>query len=146
MILENKNKDVLDKTIIIGCGSLGAAIALEKSKDGKNVVVLDNDPDSFLHLDKDYLGEHIIVDCSDAKKLIELGIGRANEVIVATGDDNLNIFLCHCLVKVCSPKSNIVVRIDDESKAPLLDGLKVKTIYPFRLSVDRYTRYLEREG
>ena len=48
------------KAIIIGCGRLGSAIALELYRKGNEVTVIDKDPDSFALLGSEFNGNTIV--------------------------------------------------------------------------------------
>ena len=133
-----------NRTFVIGCGRLGASIANYASQQGEDVVVLDEHKASFTKLDDSFTGYSIVCDATDSSDLEEAGIKNALEVVIATGDDNANLFLahiCHDIYEV----PNIFVRFDDPEKGLLIQGKKIKPIYPFQLSRDRFN-VLKREG
>ncbi|MBQ9458008.1 MAG: NAD-binding protein [Bacilli bacterium] len=126
-----------NRSFVIGCGRLGASIASYSSQQGEDVVVLDANKESFGKLDDSFTGYTIVCDATDASELEEAGIKNAYEVIVTTGDDNANLFIahiCHDIYEI----PNIFVRFDDPEKGLLIQGKKIKPIYPFQLSRDRF--------
>lgn len=126
------------RTFVIGCGRLGASIASYASQQGHDVVVIDEHKDAFTKLDESFTGFSIACDATDSNELEEAGIKNAYEVVITTGDDNDNLFLahvCHDIYEV----PNIFVRFDDPEKGLLIQGKKIKAIYPFQLSRDRFS-------
>ncbi len=125
-------------TIVLGCGRLGASIANYSSQMGGNVVVMDANKSSFEKLNDAFSGITIAADTTDVDELIDAGIENANEVIITTGDDNVNLYLAYiCCKRFEVPY--IYVRFDDPDKGLLIQGMPIKAIYPFQLSLDRFS-------
>ena len=134
-----KTSILKNKTLIIGCGRLGASIANADSLSGKNVLVVDKDSRSFELLSDLFSGYTFLGDVTDLSLLEEAYITSAKEIIIATGDDNVNLFLAYVARKLYNvPK--IYVRRDDPSLEILISDLDVKAIYPFELSLDKFSR------
>ena len=129
--------------VIIGCGRLGSSIANYASQSGHDVIVIDSDESSFDRLDDVFAGLSYVADATDVDALVDFGVSQAKEVVITTGDDNINLFLAHlCAKKFMTPY--VYVRFDDPDKGLLIQGLPIKAIYPFQLSRDRFN--LLREG
>jgi len=126
-------------TMVIGCGRLGATIANYSSQAGDNVVVLDPDKHSFEQLNDSFSGYTIACDASDSEELVDAGIDDAKELIITTGDDNLNLFLAQIAESIYKVPY-IYVRFDDPTYALLIQGMHIKAIYPFQLCVDRFNQ------
>ncbi|MCR5332642.1 MAG: NAD-binding protein [Bacilli bacterium] len=126
-----------NKTLIIGCGRLGASIASKDSASGKNVIVIDRDPNSFELLSDRFSGLKFTGDATDLSLLEEAFITSTKDIVVATGDDNINVFLAQIARQIYNVP-NIYVRLDDPSLEILLRGLDVHAIYPFELSLDKF--------
>lgn len=126
-----------NKTLIVGCGRLGASIANKDSSSGKNVLVIDRDPNSFEFLSDRFSGYQFTGDATDLSLLEEAYIGSAKEIIITTGDDNVNVFLAQVAREIYKVP-NIYVRLDDPTLEVLLRGLDVHAIYPFELSLDKF--------
>lgn len=134
-----KTSILKNKTLIIGCGRLGASIANADSLSGKNVLIVDKDSSSFELLSDLFSGYTFLGDVTDLSLLEEAYITSAKEIIIATGDDNVNLFLAYVARKLYNvPK--IYVRLDDPSLEILISDLDVKAIYPFELSLDKFSR------
>lgn len=134
-----KTSILKNKTLIIGCGRLGASIANADSLSGKNVLVVDKDSSSFELLSDLFSGYTFLGDVTDLSLLEEAYITSAKEIIIATGDDNVNLFLAYVARKLYNVP-NIYVRLDDPSLEILISDLDVKAIYPFELSLDKFSR------
>ncbi len=127
-----------NKTFVIGCGRLGASIALDAYAKGENVTVIDAEDSSFERLSEAFAGYTEVADATDIKTLAELGMDSALSVIITTGDDNVNLFLAHVMDKVFKVP-HIYVRFDDPTLAPLIEGYIVQAIFPFQLSFETFT-------
>lgn len=132
-----KNSMLRNKTLIIGCGRLGTAIANDDSMRGKNVLVIDKDPLAFEYLSEGFSGYTFTGDVTDLSLLEEASIDSAKEVIIVTGDDNVNVFLAHVAREIYDVP-RIFVRLDDPTLEVLLRGMDVNTIFPFELSRDKF--------
>ncbi|HPM07372.1 MAG TPA: NAD-binding protein [Bacilli bacterium] len=126
-----------NKVLIIGCGRLGANIAALASEKGQNVIVVDRNHNSFDRLPESFSGYRVTGDATDLSLLEEAYIKTAKEVVITTGDDNVNLFLAHVACLIYEVPS-IYVRLDDPERGALLNGLKVKAIYPFELSINKF--------
>ena len=133
-----------NKTFVIGCGRLGASIALDAYAKGDNVTVIDREEASFDRLSEAFAGYTEVGDATDIKALHELGMDGASDCIITTGEDNVNLFLAHVIDKVFGVP-HIYVRLDDPELAPLVEGYNVQAIYPFQLSFESFSE-LKRGG
>jgi trk system potassium uptake protein TrkA len=129
---------VRNKTFIIGCGRLGASIALDAYAKGDNVTVIDEKEESFDLLSESYAGYTQVLDATDIKTLERLGMDSVRDLIVTTGNDNVNLFLAHVADKVFHIP-HIYVRFDDPSLKDLIQGYNIQGIYPFQLSFETFT-------
>lgn len=132
-----KTSILKNKTIIIGCGSLGATIANKYSTEGKNIMVIDTDAKSFERLSDRFSGYTFVGDVTDLDVLEEAYITSAKEIIIATGDDNTNLFVAHIARKIYNVPS-IYVRLSDPDSEILIKGMNINAIYPLELSYDKF--------
>ena len=119
--------------IIIGSGKLGSSIAKQLCKKGENVLIIDRNENKLEALE-DYSGFVVNGDATDLALLEENGIKTAKTVVLATNDDNTNLYLtdlCHTIYH--TPR--IFIRLADSRKAVMCDYPEVKTILPFDLSM-----------
>ena len=133
-----KKRSILkNKTLIIGCGRLGSSMANKCAAEGKNIVVLDKTADAFDRLSDTFGGYTLVGDVTDLSFLEESFISTAKEVIITTGNDNINIYLAHVARKIYDVPE-IYVRLDNPENEVLLKGLSIKAIFPFELSYDKF--------
>ncbi len=136
--MERKTSKLKNKTIVVGCGRLGAQIACKDSSSGKNVLIIDNDSSAFDKLSESFSGYTVQGEVTDLSVLEDAYIGSAKEIIIATGNDNINIFVAHVAREIYNVPY-IYVRLDDPSNDILLKGLNIDVISPFELSFDKFT-------
>ena len=78
--------------IIMGCGRLGAELAMMLEQDGHDLAVLDIDKYAFDHLGPDFKGRKILGDGTDQDTLRRAGAERADAFVAATrGDTGLRL-------------------------------------------------------
>lgn len=123
--------------IVLGCGKFGSSIANHASASGENVIIIDKNKSAFSRLDESFSGYTIVADVTDVLELEDAGIKNASDVLIATGDDNVNLYLTHLCAKIYQVPY-VYVRFEDPDKGLLIQGLNVKAIYPFQLTLDRF--------
>ncbi len=74
------------KFCIIGLGSFGTHLARQLSRDGHEIVAVDNDP-THIHALKDEIEYLIQADCTDLNAFHEIPIDACDVVIIAIGRD-----------------------------------------------------------
>ena len=125
-----------NKTLIIGCGRLGASLAGKIAKEGKNVIVVDKFKSSFESLEDSFSGYQIVGDVLDLNTLENAYITSAQEIIITTGNDNVNIYLA-LLAREVFDVPSIFVRLDNPEMVCLLEDKDIEVILPFQLSYDK---------
>ena len=128
-----------NKILIVGCGRFGSSLANKFSSEGKNVMVVDGDPDRFDKLNENFMGYKFVGNGSDISVLRKAHIETANEIIITTGSDNANILIAHLARKIFNVPE-IYVRLEEPESETLLNGLNVKAIFPFELSFEEFKR------
>ena len=123
--------------MIIGCGRFGAGVASMFSTDGLEVVTIDISKDSFNRLSPSYTGFTIDADACDIHVLENAEIKEAGVVLVATGDDNVNIMVSQ-IAKVIFEVPTVVTRLYDTEKEALLTDSGVNVIYPAKLEIGAF--------
>jgi len=132
-----KSKILRNKTLIVGCSSLGATITNKYSHEGKNLMVIDKEPKNFSRLSDHFSGYTITGDIMDLEVLEEAGIRSCAEIIITTNNDNVNLFVAHIARKLYDVP-NIYVRLTEPDNEILLKGMDVKVIFPLELSYDKF--------
>lgn len=126
-----------NKILIVGCGRLGASIANHENEMGGNVIVIDEDESSFDRLDDSFSGFKITGDATDLAILESAYIKTAGEIIITTGNDNVNLFLAHLACQKYQVPE-VYVRFSDPEKSLLISGMNIRAIYPFELSLNKF--------
>lgn len=124
------------RAMIIGCGKLGCAVALELFKRGHDVTVVDSDPNAFYRLGSEFSGNTVVGVAYDKDTLEEAGIQFMDAVILATGSDDMNATtgrVCKDFYMV--PRT--IARINDPRRAKIYESLGIKTISPTGFGADR---------
>lgn len=133
----SRSKILKNKTLIVGCSSLGATIANKYSKEGKNLMVIDKEPKHFERLSDRFSGYTFVGDVTDIGVLEEAGIASAKEIVITTSEDNINLFVAHIARKLFDVP-NIYVRLSEPDNEILLKGMNINAIYPLELSYDKF--------
>ena len=120
--------------IIVGCGRLGASVASMLSSNGVEVAVIDISKDALSKLPASYTGFIIEADACDTHVLEKADIKKAGAVLVATGDDNINLMVSQ-IAKVVYETPVVVTRLYDTDKEALLAGTGIGAIYPIKLEL-----------
>jgi len=74
------------KFCIIGLGTFGTQLARQLSREGHEIVAVDNDPAHITHL-KDEIEYLIQADCTDLNAFHEIPVDACDAVILAIGED-----------------------------------------------------------
>lgn len=126
-----------NKTLVVGCGQLGATIANKFSKEGKNLLIVDESEDAFEQLSEDFSGYTIVGECTDLEVLEQAYIKTCKDIVIVTGDDSINVLVATIAKKIYNVP-NVYVRLSDPDNEVLLKGLGVKVIFPLELSFDKF--------
>jgi len=98
--------------VIIGCGRLGSSLAMEFSKEGQDVVVIDNVEENLERLGSGFNGRRIKGVEIDNYTLIEAGIDYADVFLAVTPDDNINIMACEIAKDIHGVKKVIARNVE----------------------------------
>ena len=87
------------KAIVVGCGRVGSAVALELQGSGWDVTALDENEDSLARLGEHWTGGFLVGHGMDIKLLRDAGIEEADAVVVTTDGDNTNLVIAQVAQK-----------------------------------------------
>ena len=113
--------------LIIGCGRVGSELALQLSRKGHDVVVIDKDPDAFKELGESFNGITLTGDGFDIDILKEAGIKDAGALCSVTNSDNVNVIAAQIAKKIFKIP-HVVARIYDTRSAYIYQKLGVTII------------------
>src|SRR5712671_4927059 len=121
--------------LIIGCGRVGATIALQLNLEGWDVTVVDENEDALSRLGDNWPGRFIVGHGMDVDLLREAGIEEAEAVVVATNGDNTNIVIGQVAQKRFGINC-VVVRILDPARADFYAERGLRTVCPTKTAID----------
>ena len=117
------------KIVIMGCGRVGARLAMLLDEDGHQVTVLDNDAYSFRRLPPDFGGIALLGNGIDEEALKKAGIEEADAFVAVTQGDNRNVMAAQ-IAKYIFDVPRAVCRIYDPLRWELYQTLGLETLSP----------------
>ncbi len=129
------------KIIIIGCGRMGAGLALYLQTSDHSVTVIDNDPSAFERLEPAFRGETIPGDALDRDVLLRAGIEQADCLAALTPNDSINLVVAR-LAKEVFKVPKVVARMHDPRKSEIYRRLGVQTVSTVSLGMQRFAELL----
>jgi len=132
------------KLVIMGCGRVGAELAIILDREGHQVTVLDIDPDSFAQLPPDFRGNVVVGNGIDQDVLRRVGVSDADAFVAVTPGDNRNVMASQ-MAKHLFGVRRVVCRIFDPIREEMYHSLGMETIGPTRVMARLLKEALERE-
>lgn len=127
--------------VIMGCGRVGAGLALALERLGHDVAVIDQSPQAFRRLGADFLGRHVRGSGFDRQVLVEAGIERAEAFAAVSNGDNSNIIAAR-VARETFGVAHVVARIYDPKRAAVYERLGIPTVATVPWTTDRFLRML----
>ena len=127
--------------VIMGCGRVGASLALELDRLGHSVAVVDQDDDSFRRLGPGFQGETVTGVGFDRDTLQKAGIERAHAFAAVSSGDNSNILAAR-VARGTYGVTNVVARIYDPKRAEIYERLGIPTVATVAWSTGQMLRRL----
>jgi trk system potassium uptake protein TrkA len=125
--------------IVMGCGRVGAAGAVQLEARGHSVAVIDSNPEAFRRLPGSFEGQRVTGVGFDREVLIEADVASAYGFAAVSSGDNSNILAAR-LVRETFGVSNVVARIYDPARAELYQRLGVATVATVPWAADQVLR------
>ena len=119
--------------VIVGCGRLGSNLAMEYSKEGHDVAIIDNIEDNLDRLGSGFNGRRIKGVEIDNYTLIEAGINNADIFLALTPDDNMNIMASQIAKNIHGVKT-VIARNSDPSREFIYNKLGIDCISAVKLT------------
>jgi trk system potassium uptake protein TrkA len=127
--------------MIIGCGRMGAGLALFLTQSGHEVTVIDNDPAAFERLGPGFTGRTLTGDALGKEALTNGGIANADALAALTPNDSINLVVAR-LAREMFRVPKVVARMHDPRKAEIYRRLGVQTISTVSLGLQRLAELL----
>ena len=132
------------KTVIMGCGRVGAELATLLDREGQEVTILDIDPDAFGQLPDGFKGSCVVGNGIDQDVLRRIGLAEADAFVAVTPGDNRNVMASQ-VAKHIFDVPKVVCRIFDPIRQELYRSLGLETISPTKEVARLLKQALERE-
>lgn len=129
--------------IIIGCGRVGYLISNRLSKEGHDVVVIDNDEASFDSLSSEFSGFSLLGDAGEIEILKQAGIEKADSVFVTTRKDNLNLMVAQ-VAKSIFDVPYVVAKLYDPKSEEIFSSFGIRTISPPGMAVQEFLQEIKK--
>lgn len=125
----------------MGCGRVGAMLALSLEQRGHSVAVVDQNPDAFRRLPEEFDGNKVTGLGFDRDTLTSAGIDDAYGFAAVADGDNSNVVAAR-VVRETFGVSNVVARIYDPHRAEVYQRLGIPTVATVRWTTDQVLRRL----
>jgi trk system potassium uptake protein TrkA len=129
------------RTIIVGCGRVGAGLATQLADDGQEVVILDQSNEAFRRLSPTFPGQALRGDGTDESVLRRAGAEGADWFLALTNGDNRNILAAQ-LASQTFGIPHVVCKINDPVRAQAYATLGVNTIDRTMMMIDSIGRFM----
>ncbi len=126
--------------IVVGCGRVGAGLAVSLSAEGHTVAVVDKSPRAFRRL-KDWDGRRIVGSGFDRDDLEKAGALHADALASVTNGDNTNILTVR-IARETYKIPHVVARIYDPRRAEIYQRLGIPTVATVTWTIDQVRRRL----
>jgi trk system potassium uptake protein TrkA len=113
--------------VIMGCGRVGAALALQLAPLDHTLAVIDQDPIAFRRLGENFPGNQVKGVGFDRDTLIEAGIEQAGAFAAVSSGDNSNIIAAR-VARETFGVQRVVARIYDPKRAEVYERLGIPTV------------------
>jgi trk system potassium uptake protein TrkA len=123
------------KALVIGCGRVGSAVALQLQGSGWEVTVVDENEDALGRLGESWTGDFIVGHGMDLKLLREGGIEDADAVVVTTDGDNTNLVIAQAAQKHFEVPT-VVVRVLDPARAQFYATRGLRIVCPTSAAIE----------
>ena len=131
--------------VIMGCGRVGSALAIELEALGHSVSVIDQNREAFRRLGPDFKGRTIAGVGFDRDTLLEAGIESAEAFAAVSNGDNSNILAARVARETYGVR-NVVARIYDPGRAEIYQRLGIPTVATVLWTTDQIMRRLLPSG
>jgi len=129
--------------IVVGCGRVGAELALILSRRGHEVTVIDHVGSSFGHLDPAYRGRTIEAEPLAEGVLERAGIREAHALATVTNSDAVNAVVAH-VARTAFAVPNVVARNYDPRWRVLHEAMGLQSVSSTAWGAQRIEQLLER--
>jgi trk system potassium uptake protein TrkA len=127
------------RTIIVGCGRVGAGFAEQLARVGHDVVIIDISTQAFNRLNSDFSGQAIRGDGTDADVLRRAGADQADYFFALTEGDNRNALAAQ-MARDELRVPHVVAKINDPVRAAAYRVMGLAVICRTTMMIDALAR------
>lgn len=132
------------KVLIMGCGRVGAQLAITLDREGHDVTVLDTNGDAFSRrLPAEFGGRAMVGNGIDTEVLRRAGIEDADAFVAVTQGDNRNVMAAQVAQHIFNVQ-RVVCRIYDPIREEIYHTLGIETISPTKVGAQLLKEALEK--
>ena len=131
--------------VIMGCGRVGAGLAIDLEAAGHSVSIIDQNKEAFRRLGPNFKGQIIAGVGFDRDILLEAGIEKADAFAAVSNGDNSNILAAR-VARETYGVEKVVARIYDPARAEIYQRLGIPTVATVLWTTDQIIRRLAPEG
>jgi trk system potassium uptake protein len=114
------------KVIVVGCGRVGAELALSLQRDHL-VTVIDPDPRAFARLGSSFSGRAVQGEGLDRNALVRAGIESADALAAVTDSDNVNVIVARVAHEIFHIP-HVATRVYNPRRLPIYERLNLQTV------------------
>lgn len=130
------------KAIVVGCGKFGVRVSEYLTRKNYDVVVIDNNSETFHALSEEFTGQTLCGVGYDKDILDRSGIATADVVIGCTGSDSLNTVVAS-IAKNVFYVPTVIARMYDPIRAKMFESMGIYTVSITRLGLENIKEHLE---
>jgi trk system potassium uptake protein TrkA len=123
------------RAIVIGCGRVGSAVALQLHGSGWDVTAIDENEDALARLGEHWTGGFLVGHGMDLQILREAGIEEADAMVVTTDGDNSNLVIGQVAQKQFEVPT-VVVRVLDPGRAQFYAARGLRIVCPTSAAIE----------
>lgn len=130
------------RTVIVGCGRVGASLARQLSAEGDDITIVDFQESAFNRLGEDFTGEMVLGTGVDEDVLRRAGTEGADAFVAVTNADTTNIMAAQLAQHIFGVRK-VICRLYDPAREPIYAELGLETICPTTLATEKIKRFFE---
>jgi trk system potassium uptake protein TrkA len=129
------------RVIVVGCGRVGAELAVGLDRNGHDVAVIDKRSEAFRRLPVEFSGRTVHGFGFDRDHLETAGVRQAHALAAVTSGDNSNILAAR-IARETYEIPRVVARIYDPRRAVIYQRLGIATVATVTWTTDQVMRRL----